>query len=639
MTAPLPPLPLGDLTTFVRRVYGASPLRGDGEILAVRFDADGLLWSLEEPGVLRQWDLAIPEELSALPLDELATLWQFDPLGRYLAGASDEVVLWDLETGDEVVRVPAVLDSVVVPSRRGGKQIDDPIWVTAVAFHPTADRLAVGHDDGVVRLWDIDTGDEAGTLGTFGSAVSAVAFDPAGTRLAVAHEDRLIRVWDVAEGRLVGQLEGHTDRVPALAWHPDGRRVLSAGWDTTVRVWDADTFQPVILLNAHQGQVLAFAVSPDGRLLASADAANAVHLWDLDAYRERGVLRDRCAAEVRAVAFSPDGGQVVFGGVERTLNPWDVTRPHQDANPAGDGLLHRTAIGLRDGGRQVVSLGHGTGVRRFDAATGDAAEWPDARPLRALAVSRCGRHLAGSVAVAGAKTPTPLVLWDAATGTELARADEPGQPITTLAFSPAGDRLATASYQSSNVWLWSVPGLEPLLLANNAVEGLAVQGVAFHPAGDLLAVAGIDHLATSGGDGRVEIYDPRLARTVVTLPGGASVVAFTPDGRHLVVATLRLTLRVIDWPTVSVVHEWTGPTDTVNAVVFSPEAGLLAVGGDDRAVRLYDAATFAPRAALELDEQVKALAFSPDGRLLYTGNGNGTAYRLDVGQVLADAGV
>src|SRR6516165_429302 len=107
------------LAAFVRQIYGSSPLRGDGDLLAFVFDGDGLLWSLEEPGTLRLWDLDAGQQVEEIELDELATLWQFDQAGRFLAGASDEVILWDLKTGAETTR------------------FRHKVWVTALAFHPS----------------------------------------------------------------------------------------------------------------------------------------------------------------------------------------------------------------------------------------------------------------------------------------------------------------------------------------------------------------------------------------------------------------------------------------------------------------------------------------------------------------------
>jgi WD40 repeat protein/tRNA A-37 threonylcarbamoyl transferase component Bud32 len=74
-----------------------------------------------------------------------------------------------------------------------------------------------------------------------------------------------------------------------------------------------------------------------------------------------------------------------------------------------------------------------------------------------------------------------------------------------------------------------------------------------------------------------------------------------------------------------------GPAGPAKVMAFSRDGALIASAGDDRVVRVWEAATGAERACLRGHlGQVDSLAFAPDGRRLATGSADGTARIWDV---------
>ncbi len=552
---------------FRTRVFGASPFHTDGELLALRFAADGGLWSVEEPGVLRRWDLSARQQTAWHELAEPAGVWVFSPAAQYIASGSDEVSIWQTDTGELRACWP------------------QPSWVTALAFQPGGLLLASGHDDGAVRLWDYTSQTQIHQFAG-DSPVSAVSFSPDGKTLAVAAEDKSISLWNTVSGEPCGRLIGHTDRIPALAWLPDGKRLVSAGWDTTARLWDTTTCQPIILLNTHANQVHTLALSADGQRLACADSADAVHIWDLNKNRPLVVLRDH-TSEVRSLAFSPDGQALASGGAGRVIHIWNAGEEAEERDTA-ETLLSRTCLAVSPDGKRLASLGTGTNLRVWDTTTTrPVLELEEAPTLRSFAASADGRWFAGSVARPEGHEAdrTTLVLWRADTGRRERILDGQAAPITVLSFNPDSTLFASAGLRSSDVWLWDIPSGEPKLILTGAVEGCSVEALAFQPAGQLLAVGGIDWLAARGAEGQIALWDIAKRRCIGILPSGSGSLAFHSSGRHLAAATLTQTIHLWDVTTQKQQLELAGHLDVVTCVVYSPDGRWLASGSDDRTVR------------------------------------------------------
>lgn len=95
----------------------------------------------------------------------------------------------------------------------------------------------MGNQDGMITLWEVESGIKLRTLSGHAGLISSLVFSRDGTQLASASFDRLAKVWNVNTGEELASLYGNTGNVFGVSFSPDGNHLATAGADGTVRTY------------------------------------------------------------------------------------------------------------------------------------------------------------------------------------------------------------------------------------------------------------------------------------------------------------------------------------------------------------------------------------------------------------------
>ena len=217
-----------------------------------------------------------------------------------------EVRIWDARTGE-------LLETWTGPS-----------GLHRIAFHPDGNKLALATTDGMILLWNANTGAELLRRQMHRGRIGALAFSPDGTVVASAGADGSIKVWDSTTANISADIPAHAEEIQTVAFHPSVPILASGSSDATVKLWRLPTGKELRTLRGHKLAILSVAFSPDGESLVSASGNGNLKIWDVESGRITQSMTSDTGG-VLNVVYSPDGRYLAKAGKDGSVRVWHLT--------------------------------------------------------------------------------------------------------------------------------------------------------------------------------------------------------------------------------------------------------------------------------------------------------------------------
>jgi WD40 repeat protein len=381
----------------------------------------------------------------------------------------------------------------------------------------------------------------------------------------------------------------------------------------------------------HNRTLSTMAYSPVAPILATGSYDQTIRLWDT---RSGALLRILVGhtAGVTQIVFTPDGRTLASVAAitssmhaDNTVRLWDVETGAEKRVTKCSWVV--ASVAISPGGNLLAAGGGDKKIHVWKLQDGELGElittlsghtsFPDS-----LAFSPDGSLLASG----GGGGDNNVKLWDVKTWQLKNTLTGHTAKVASLAFSPDGNTLLSGSSDwTARLWDVETGKLRTSLTQHDGRRGSTIATAIFSPDGA--------NIATAGGSGAVGIlfWDAATGEKVGNIPGASQCVAFSPIDATLAYARGN-SARLWDMQKGQDTLTLQG-SSPVRALALSPDGSLIASGDDNGTLRIWDTANGQlKRAWTAHSAGIRSMVLSSDGKLLLSGSTDGTMCLWDVAE-------
>jgi WD40 repeat protein len=414
--------------------------------------------------------------------------------------------------------------------------------VLTVALNANGTIAVSGSEDGSLRVWNTNTGDEVYRLSGHAGRVNGVAVTKDGSHAISVSDDHTVKVWDLSKGEELRTLKGHSGVVRAVAVTGDSKRIISISTSATaetreLKLWDLVSGKELHTLTGEEDEMTVILIADNGKTAIYPLENKIVDL------QTGGQLKAvmQFAVDLISTVISSDGRRVIISS-DRTLKAWDEVQI--DDWSILEFLRHakKALTGLTDEVNAVSVL---IGETRGLCGVGDTilTVWDlsserklylrgHAAPINAVAVTADGMR------ALSASSDGTLKFWDLNSGEELLAFEGHTGAVHDVAITPSGTMAVSASYDKT-VRVWNVSSVKKRHLPKRHMGRI----------NHLVITSDDKYVISASADSMLKIWDIGSGEEIRTLKGhfkSVNAVAISVRGERAISASDDYTLRVWD---------------------------------------------------------------------------------------------